>query len=110
MPATTFDRDQLANWYADQHLKTDPGIITVYYLPANARQREIRFVEVNNLVGERNDDALEPIDFGVDMGSDAEHRLFVVDVTPAQWKRIEAGELKLPGNWSIEGAVRFKNE
>ena len=70
MPATLFDRDALARWYAEQHAKTDPGIRSVYYLPTNAPEREIRFVEVNDLIGERGDDTLEPIDFGVDMGAD----------------------------------------
>ena len=65
-----FDRDSLAVWYAREHLGTDPGIVSVYYLPQNADEREIRFVEVNKLLGDRNDDALEPIDFGVDMGTD----------------------------------------
>ena len=55
----------MARWYAKQHLKTDPRIRSVYYLPANAPDREIRFVEINELVADRRDDTLEPIDFGV---------------------------------------------
>ncbi len=107
MPATQFDRDQLAAFYAGEHLKTDPGIVSVYYLPANAGEREIRLVEINHLIGDRGDDALQPIDFGVDIGHDAEHTLFVLDVTPAQWKRILMHQLRLPGNWSTEGAIPF---
>ncbi len=107
MPATQFDRSQLAAWYAGEHLKTDPGIVSVYYLPANAGDREIRLVEINHLIGDRADDALQPIDFGVDIGHDAEHKLLVLDVTPAQWKRILAHDLRLPGNWSTEGALQF---
>lgn len=110
MPATQFDRDSLARWYAQQHLKTDPGIEAVYYLPKNAGDREIRFVEINHLIGDRNDDALEPIDFGIDMGTDTAHKLFVLDVTPDQWTRIQANALRLPGNWSAEDAVRFGDE
>ena len=48
MAAIQFDRDIMARWYATEHLKTDPGIVSVYYLPTNAGEREIRFVEVNN--------------------------------------------------------------
>ena len=105
MPATQFNRNEIAAWYAEQHLRTDPGIVAVYYLPANASEREIRFIEINKLIGDRNDAALEPIDFGFKMGTDAAHKLFVLDVTPDQWERIQANELQLPGNWSLDGAV-----
>lgn len=107
MATTVFDRDSMARWYAQQHLTTDPGIVAVYYLPANAGDREIRLVEVNRLLGERNDSALEPIDFGVDTGTDHAHKLFVLDVTPDQWDRIQASELALPCAWSLDGAVPF---
>ena len=51
MTGTEFDRDTLAKWYAEQHIKTDPGIRSVYYLPKNAPKHEIRFIEVNELIG-----------------------------------------------------------
>ncbi|HUE73098.1 MAG TPA: hypothetical protein VMP01_19595 [Pirellulaceae bacterium] len=107
MQATAFDRDALANWYAEQHIKVDPGIRTVYYLPTNAPEREIRFVEVNELIGELRDEALEPLDFGVDRGMDSEHTLCMLDVTPNQWDRISQSTLPLPRNWSLENAVVF---
>lgn len=107
MPATQFDRDSMARWYAKQHLKTDPGIDSVYYLPKNAGEREIRFIEINHLIGDRGDDALEPIDFGVDIGMETAHKLFVLDVTPEQWDRIRANKLALPSNWSLDDAIHF---
>jgi len=109
MPVTQFDRDSLARSYAKLHLQTDPGIRSVYYLPTDAPEREIRFVEINELIADRNDDALEPVDFGVDMGMDAEHRLFVLDVTPSQWDRINQSSLALPPGWSLENAVPFQD-
>ena len=110
MPATQFDRDSMASWYAREHLKTDPGILAVYYLPTDADDREIRFVEINNLIGDRNDDVLEPIDFGVDAGTDTAHKLFVLDVTPEQWERIRTQRLSLPGKWSLQDAIHYGNE
>jgi hypothetical protein len=110
MPAIEFDRDSMAQWYASEHLKTDPGIVAVYYLPTNAGDREIRFVEINNLIGDRNDDVLEPIDFGVDTGMDTAHKLLVLDVTPEQWDRIRTRSLSLPGNWSLRDAIPYGNE
>lgn len=110
MPATEFDRASMARWYAREHLKTDPGIVAVYYLPTDSGDREIRFLEINTLIGDRNDDILEPIDFGVDMGMETEHKLYVLDVTPEQWDRIQSQKLGLPGNWSLKDATHFKNE
>jgi hypothetical protein len=97
----------MARWYAGQHRATDPGIQSVYYLPTNATDREIRFVEINELISERNDEALEPIDFGVDTGMGSEHKLLVLDVTPDQWDRINQSLLSLPPDWSLVDAVHL---
>jgi hypothetical protein len=110
MLATLFDRDAMARWYANEHISIDPGIRSIYYLPTNAPEREIRFVEVNDLIGARNDDTLEPIDFGVDTGMESEHKLFVLDVTPDQWNRINASSLPLPQGWSLKGAIHYLAE
>lgn len=110
MPVTQFDRDSMARWYASQHLKTDPGIRSINFLPANAADREIRFIEINELLADRSDEALEPIDFGVDTGMESEHRLFVLDVTPGQWERIRQFSLALPPGWSLEDAVHFGDD
>jgi len=108
MAETQFDRDTMARWYAKQHLKTDPGLRSVFYLPTNSPEREIRFVEINELIGDRDDGTLEPIDFGVDTGMETEHKLFVLDVTPRQWDRITGCSLPLPRGWSLQGAVEYE--
>lgn len=110
MSTTKFDRDSMARWYSKEHLKTDPGVICIYYLPVNSSEREIRLIEINNLIGDRNDDALEPIDFGIDMGTDSEHKLLVLDVTPNQWEQIQSEELRLPESWSLDGAKQYSDE
>ena len=105
--ANPFDRDSAARSYAARHFKLDAGVRDVYYLPAGAPDREIRLVEVNELIAERQEDPLEPIDFGVDIGRPDGHSLIVLDITPGQWDRIQAGHLRLPPDWSREGAVLF---
>ncbi len=110
MSTTTFNRDSWAGWYAQEHLKTDPGIVEIHYLPTDAGERDIRFVEVNSLIGERTDESLEPIDFGIDTGTDTAHKLFVLDVTPRQWQEIQGGELQLPLGWSFDNSVVYTNE
>jgi hypothetical protein len=107
MSQNHFNRDEMARWYATRHLKTDPGIRDVYYLPADAPEREIRIVEINDLIADRDKDPLEPIDFGVDVGGTTAHILMVLDVTPAQWEKISKKELHLPKGWSLNGAIHF---
>jgi hypothetical protein len=108
--STQFDRDAMARWYAEQHLRTDPGLVSVHYLPGNSPEREIRLVEVNELMPERMDSSLTPIDFGRDAGTDNEHLLVFLDVTPAQWERIQSTKLLLPTEWSLNGSIEFADE
>lgn len=110
MPTPQFDRDSLAQWYAKSHLETDPGIDRVLYLPNEAPDREIRFVEINKMIGDRTDDSLEPIDFGIDTGTENAHKLLVLDVTPAQWERIRSHQLPLPHDWSLDKALEFGHQ
>jgi hypothetical protein len=106
MATVAFDRDGMAEWYATQHLKVDDGIAEVIYLPTNADNREIRFLEINKDMLDA-DDTLEPINFGVDMGDGNEHVLWVIDVSADQYDRIRNGSLPLPAGWSLESRRAF---
>lgn len=111
MTTKTLDRESLAEWYAKQHLATDPGIRKVIYVPTGAGEREIRFLEINTLIhDDRSNQQLVPIDFGVDMGLESQHKLLVVDLTDGQWALVQSGELKLPSGWSLESKVEYSNE
>jgi hypothetical protein len=107
MTGTTFDRDALAQWYATRHTKTDPGIRTIYYLPTKSPDREIRFLEINESMAQRDSDPIEPFDFGVDTGDENAHTLVVIDVTPVQWEKIRNHEIDLPESWSLDGAIEL---
>lgn len=108
MVQTGFDRDEMARWYAVQHMRTDPGIGEVYYLPTGAPDHEIRLIEINSRLTVPLDE-LEPVDFSVDAGDEVEHSLFVLDVTPEQWKRIQANALTLPATWSLTDAKEYRS-
>src|SRR5262249_12174649 len=101
-----FDRDGRAEWYARKHLKTGPGTTAIYYLPGGAPEREVRLLEVNDLIGESTG-PLKPVDSGVNVDGPDSHTLYVLDVTPAQWDRIHRGELSLPCGWTLDGAVHY---
>src|SRR5437868_1485525 len=100
----------MARFYAKKHFKTDPGTRSIYFLPAGAPEREIRLVEVNELIVERTTDPLEPIDFGVDIDSPKAHTLMVLDITPSQWEKIRKQKLSLPNGWSLDGAIHFSRQ
>lgn len=102
-----FDRDEMVRWYARRHLETDAGVQQVYFLPENSPQNEIRFIEVNHLISETSDP--QPIDFGVDIGSDQAHTLYVLDVTPSQWIAIQAGHVQLPNGWTLDRMQKLKD-
>lgn len=102
-----FYPDSWAKVYAESHLRTDPGITYVFYLPTNAAEREIRLLEVNELLAVRESDPIDPIDFGVDTEGTNPHRLLVVDVTPNQWEQIQSGRTQLPPGWSLDSKVTF---
>ena len=102
MSAATFNRDSIAETYAKRHKETDPAIRAIHYLPTGAPPNEIRFVEVNGSI--TGTASPEPIDFGVDGGTDNQHKLIVLDVTPEQWEAIREGTLPLPPGWTLEGS------
>ena len=106
-----FNRDKLAKWYAQQHLKSDPGIIEVIYLPGHADDREIRFVEINEtMIDEHKSHQTVPVDFGVNMGQGNEHRLRVLDLSQKQWDLIQKGKLPLPAEWKLQPQNCFKRK
>jgi succinyl-CoA synthetase beta subunit len=108
MPEKLRERDMMARSYASRHLTTDPGTIVVYYLPKGASQREIRLLEVNELIVARDAAPLEALDLGVDVDGDGKLKLLVLDVTPAQWEQIRKKELRLPKGWSMDEAVEIR--
>jgi hypothetical protein len=104
---TTFNRDAMAAHYAKRHKAIDDDIAAIYYLPTGAPPNEIRLVEVNRAIKTLAEP--EPIDFGVDSGSANEHRLVVLDVTPAQWAEMQNQTRTLPAEWSLEGSRNLSN-
>jgi len=99
---TAFDRSGMARVYAKLHRAIDTGVIDIYHLPTDAPPREVRLLEVNASIPDTTN-ALEAIDFGVDMASENAHTLLVLDVTPSQWKAVLSGSLALPAGWTLEG-------
>lgn len=102
---TEFDRDSAAKWYAQRHFDTDIGVERIFYLPTNAPPREIRLLEINNLISEMVPP--EPIDFGVDIEGFDRHTLYVLDLTPDQWKALQNRQVSLPVDWTLDGMIEL---
>lgn len=110
MAVVQFDRDRMARRYVSLNRDLDPGIRKILYLPEGSPDREIRLLVVNELLAEMDGGLLRPVNFGFSVGSDEEHKLLVLDVTPSQWEAVERGELILPEGWSLDHAVDFEPE
>ena len=103
---TKFDRDSAARWYARRHFETDSGVAHIFYLPNDAPPREIRLLEVNNLISEMTPP--EPIDFAVGIDGVEPHTLYVLDLTPSQWEAVQKRELPLPAGWTLDGSEELR--
>ena len=111
MGESPFDAATMAEWYARRHLEVDPGTAVVYHL-RSPDPREIRFVEVNTMMAERDVDPFvpsgpvgAPFDPGAPTGPDGSHSLLIVDVTPGQFTRLERGQDVLLSGWSLADPV-----
>ncbi len=100
-------KDQVASWLAREHFSADPAITDIWYLPGNAPDREIRFLENNALLAGLNEQEVIPIDFGFEVEG-LNYQLLVADVAPTQWERLQNGALPLPPNWTLEDYRHFR--
>lgn len=103
--------EQLATEYASYHMRRDSGVESIYYLPAmpdSPSRRDIRLIEVNSLLDDSSTESMEPFYFGINVGTQDEHWLYTLDVTPRQWQQILRQELSLPQGWSLDQRVEFK--
>jgi len=105
-PAPDMNRAQFTEWVALRHLASDPFIREVYTLDHEAPADEIRLVEVNTSATLPEEMKAEAIDFSVNVAG-LPYKVFVADVTPAQWQRIQQDARLLPDGWSLRHLRRF---
>jgi len=105
-----FCAESWAKTYAQAHYKTDPGLVDVYFVPAPADVREVRLIEVNEMLAEREGDLVEPWVMRADADGDDAHNIAILDVTPSQWKRVSTDGGPLPPGWTLEGCKQIPQE
>lgn len=96
------ERALFAAWLARQHLRFDPRLTQVIYLPSGASDDEVRMLEVNTGLYPGPSDPIAPIETTPAV-KDLPFRVWVADVTPDEWKRIQTNPGLLPTGWNLEG-------
>lgn len=83
----------VAKLLAGEHMSQDEGIREVYWAPA---ANEVRLVEVSGSVGDTGE--LLPFRFSPDP-PDVPFHSVVILLSPGDWERVRAGDLKLPATF-----------
>lgn len=98
---------EIAAWLAKTHFIVDSAIREVWYLPKDSPPNEIRLLEVSDRLAGGDNEEVAALDFGLDLGGQP-LRLFVADVTTDQLANIRHGSLRLPPDWSLDGAQNWR--
>ena len=89
----------VAKLLAGEHMSQDEGIREVYWAPA---ANEVRLVEVSGSVGDTSE--LLPFRFSPDP-PDVPFHSVVILLSPRDWERVVAGDLKLPDTFGTFTAL-----
>jgi len=100
----------VARRLARAHARIDPGITKIFrVLAANEQEllptEPVKLLEVNK---DTPANGVVPVTFGPDPVAGVHFSSVIVEVTPAEFKRIQNGELKLPGGWRLGNEIRPK--
>jgi hypothetical protein len=96
-------KDEEATALAEKHYQVEAGMTHVFRITATAdvelRPAEpIKLLEVNeNTVAA----GIMPIQFGPSPSSGLHYPSVILEVTPAEYRKIERKELKLPNGWMV---------
>ncbi len=85
------------------HFDEAPTLREAVWLRSGEQADEVRLVHID-------DTAIETPDvqaFLIGRSAEFPYALHLAHVSPRQWAQIGKGTLKLPGDWTLQGAVRF---
>ena len=107
MSETTQRRAAFAEWLARQHLGFDKRLTLAVYLPTAAPEDEVRLLEVNTGLFPEPGNPIVPVETTPAVAA-LPFRVWVADVTPDEWERIQTDPALLPAGWSLEGKVTMR--
>jgi hypothetical protein len=98
------DKDEVAKKLANKHYDIEPGITRIFKLRDRPEleglsSAPIKLLEVNS---DTAPSGIMPLHFGPMPGSGIPYPSVIVEVTPDEFERIKAHELKLPDGWTID--------
>jgi hypothetical protein len=98
------DKDEVAKKLAQTHYDIEPGITRIFKLRDKPEfeglsSSPIKLLEVNE---DTAPSGIMPLYFGPVPSSGIPYSSVIVEVTPDEFERIEAQELKLPDGWTID--------
>ncbi len=98
------DKDEIARLLADAHREAEPSISRIVRIvgPQEADVREpVKLLEVNPST---SPSGVLPIAFAPDLPS-VPFASVVVEVTPDEFAKIEAGQIPLPNDWQLGDTI-----
>lgn len=94
-------KEDAAAELGQSHLSVENGIVAVYRLVGDNEEDDtepIKLLLVNEYTIEQG---IEPLLFGPDRANGLPFWLVIVDVSPAEFARVNSGELPLPHGWKL---------
>jgi len=88
---------------AQLHFEADDGIEQIIWV-RSGDEKEIRLIEVNRTA--LPTESIQVFRFAP--SEDVPFPIFITDVRPTEWERIESGDIPLPEGWSLEEAQVFR--
>jgi hypothetical protein len=105
----TQERAAFASWLAGQHLRFDSRLTHVFYLPTGATENEVRLLEINTGLYPEPGSPIIPVETTPAV-KDLPFRVWVADITPDEWGKVQANPGLLPSGWSLEGRQTIRRE
>ena len=88
---------------AQLHFEADDGIEQIIWV-RSGDEKEIRLIEVNRTA--LPSESIQVFRFAP--SEDVPFPIFIADVRPTEWERIQSGDIPLPEGWSLEEAREFR--
>ncbi len=111
MSTTVIDRSKeaVARRLAESHIEVNPAIVEIRRLVSPAAEDQesepVKLLEVNEGTIAAG---IIPVGFAPDASTGIFYRSVIVEVTPEEFARIEAGQLQLPHDWQL--GQRFRRQ
>jgi hypothetical protein len=103
IPASDTVTKEFVESLAQLHFDADDEIEQIIWVRSD-KERQIRLIEVNRTA--LPTESVQAFRFAP--SEDVPFPIYIADVRPTEWERIQSGDIPLPEGWSLEGAQVFR--